>query len=189
MLGDYALIPKESLWALIPMLVYIIVAFKPKTHAITSAFLACVVGAILTAQNPAMLGKLIVKSLGSTLGLIGLIIMCGAGLGAVMSDAHVSHTMVNWIIKYVGVKTEKRAILCVILTTTLVCGLLGTLAGGCAIVAPILIPIVAAAGIKPATVGAVFQSSGETGLIWGPFTGPTVALLAITGLSYGRMML
>ena len=53
----------------------------------------------------------------------------------------------------------------------------------------ILIPVVAAAGLKPATVACLFQSSGETGLIWGPFTGPTVALLAITGLSYGRMML
>jgi len=189
MLGDYSLIPKESLWALIPMIVYVIVAFIPKVHAITSAFAACVAGMILTAQNPAMTGKLIVKSLGSTLGLIGLIIMCGAGLGYVMSQARVSHTLVYWIVKYIGVKTENRAILCVILTTTLVCGLLGTLAGGCAIVAPILIPVVAAAGLKPATVACLFQSSGETGLIWGPFTGPTVALLAITGLSYGRMML
>ncbi|MCH4096680.1 MAG: TRAP transporter large permease subunit [Acidaminococcus provencensis] len=188
-MGPYALVPKESLWALLPLLVYIIVAFKPKVHALTSSFLACLVGYILTGQTPALTAKLIQKSLGSTLGLIGLIIMCGAGLGAVMSEAHVTHTLVHWIVKYIGVKTEKRAILCVIITTTLVCGLLGTLAGGCAIIAPILIPVVAAAGLKPATVACLFQSSGETGLIWGPFTGPTVALLAITGLSYGRMML
>lgn len=188
MLGDYALIPKESLWALIPMLVYIVVAFKPKTHALTAGLLAVITGYVLTGQSPAMFSTTVVKAMSSTLGVIGLIIMCGAGLGSVMSEAHVSHTFVSWIIEYVGVKTEKRAILCVILTTTLICGLLGTLAGGCAIVAPILIPIVAAAGLKPATVAALFQSSGETGLIWGPFTGPTVALLAITGLSYGRMM-
>ena len=149
-MGPHALIPEESLWALIPLVVYVIVAFKPKVHALTSAFLSCAVGYILTGQTPALTGKLIQKSLGSTLGLIGLIIMCGAGLGAVMTEAHVTHTMVHWIVKYVGVKTEKRAILCVILTTTLVCGLLGTLAGGCAIVAPILIPVVAAAGLKPA---------------------------------------
>lgn len=189
MLGPYAMIPKESLWALIPMVIYIIISLRPKTHPITAAFASCVVGFVMTGQTPAMFGKLVVKSLGSTLGLIGLIIMCGAGLGAVMSEARISHTMVNWIVKYVGVKSEKRAILCVLVSTTLICGLLGTLAGGCAIVAPILIPIVAAAGLKPATVGAIFQSAGETGLIWGPFTGPTVALLAITGMSYGPMML
>lgn len=189
MLGDYALIPKESLWALIPMLVYIVIAFKPKAHAVTAGLLAVITGYFLTGQTPALFAKTVTKSLSSTLGVIGLIIMCGAGLGAVMSEAHVSHTFVKWIIKYIGVKTEKRAIICVIVTTTLICGFLGTLAGGCAIVAPILIPVVATAGLKPATVAALFQSSGETGLIWGPFTGPTVALLAITGLSYGRMML
>ena len=189
MLVPYALIPEESLWALIPLAVYILVSFRPRVHALTIAMIACLFGYILTGQTPAMTGALVVKSLGSTLGLIGFIIMCGAGLGSVMSEARVSHTIVYWIVKYIGVTTEKRAILCVIVTTTLVCGLLGTLAGGCAIVAPILIPIVAAAGLKPATVACLFQSSGETGLIWGPFTGPTVALLAITHLSYGRMML
>ena len=39
-MGPYALVPKESLWALLPLLVYIIVAFKPKVHALTSSFLA-----------------------------------------------------------------------------------------------------------------------------------------------------
>lgn len=188
-MGPYAFIPEESLWALIPMAVYIVVSFMPKSSGLTSAFVACAVGFFLTGQTPTMFGKLVTESLGSTLGLIGLIIMMGAGLGTLMTEAGISHTMVYWIIQKIGVKTEKRAIITVIVTTTLVCGLLGTLAGGCAIIAPILIPVVAAAGLKPATVGAVFQSSGETGLIWGPFTGPTVALLAITGLSYGRMML
>ncbi|MEA5135333.1 MAG: TRAP transporter large permease subunit [Candidatus Fimivivens sp.] len=188
-MGPYAFIPEESLWALIPMAVYIVVSFMPKSSGLTSAFVACVAGFFLTGQTPTLFGKLVTESLGSTLGLIGLIIMMGAGLGSLMTEAGISHTMVYWIIQKIGVKTEKRAIITVILTTTLVCGLLGTLAGGCAIIAPILIPVVAAAGLKPATVGAVFQSSGETGLIWGPFTGPTVALLAITGLSYGRMML
>lgn len=188
-MGPYSFISEESLWALIPMAVYIVVSFLPKSSGLTSAFISCVAGFFLTGQTPKLFGKLVTESLGSTLGLIGLIIMMGAGLGTLMTEAGISHTMVYWIINKIGVKTEKRAIITVIVTTTLVCGLLGTLAGGCAIIAPILIPVVAAAGLKPATVGAVFQSSGETGLIWGPFTGPTVALLAITGLSYGRMML
>ncbi|MCD2436578.1 hypothetical protein LQE88_11380 [Acidaminococcus sp. NSJ-142] len=66
-MGPYALVPKESLWALLPLLVYIIVAFKPKVHALTSSFLACLVGYILTGQTPALTAKLIQKSLGSTI--------------------------------------------------------------------------------------------------------------------------
>ena len=54
--------------------------------------------------------------------------------------------------------------------------LLGTLAGGNAIIAPIIIPIVAAVGITPSTVGVIFQAMGETGLIWGPFTPPVIGL-------------
>ncbi len=87
MLGPYALIPEESLWALIPLAVYILVSFRPRVHALTIAMIACLFGYILTGQTPAMTGALVVKSLGSTLGLIGFIIMCGAGLGSVMSEA------------------------------------------------------------------------------------------------------
>ena len=188
-MGPYALIPEESLWGLIPMVVYLIWAFKPNTRALTSAFLACLAGFFLTGQTPAMFGELMSKSLASTLGVIGLIIMLGAGLGELMTETHVSHVLVRWIIDKIGVNTEKKAILATIVVTVVVCGLLGTLAGGCALIAPILIPVVAAAGLKPSSVGAIFQSAGETGIIWGPFTGPTVTLLALTGLSYGRMML
>ncbi|MCI8510912.1 MAG: TRAP transporter large permease subunit [Lachnospiraceae bacterium] len=188
-MGPYACIPEQSLWGLIPMIVYIVLAFMPRLSSIAAVFLACVVGFFLTGQTPAMFGSLITESLGSTLGLIGLIIMMGAGLGELMTESGVSHTLVCWVINGIGVKTQKRAILALMVVTVLVCGLLGTLAGGCAIIAPIMIPVVAAAGIKPATVGAVFQSAGETGIIWGPFSGPTVTLLALTGLGYGGMML
>ncbi len=188
-MGPYAILPEKSLWALLPMLVYIVVSFLPKGTGLVSCFLACVVGFFLTGQTPAMFGKTVTESLGSTLGLIGLIIMMGSGLGALMTETGVSHTMVHWIINKIGVKTEKQAIIATIVVSVVICGLLGTLAGGLAIIAPILIPVVAAAGLKPSAVGAIFQSAGETGLIWGPFTGPTVTLLALTGLSYGEMML
>ena len=188
-MGPYALIPEQSLLGLIPMVVYVVLAFMPRISSIAAVFLACAAGFFLTGQTPAMFGSLMAESMGSTLGLIGLIIMLGAGLGQLMTETGVSQTLVYWVINGIGVKTQKRAILALMAVTTLVCGLLGTLAGGCAIIAPIMIPVVAAAGIKPSTVGAVFQSSAETGIIWGPFSGPTVALLALTGLSYGRMML
>lgn len=188
-MGPYAILPEESLWALIPMVIYIASSFLPNCSGLTSVFFACIAGFFLTGQTPAMFGNLVTESLGSTLGLIGLIIMLGAGLGTLMTNSGVSHTIVYYIINKVGVKTPRRAIIAIMIITVLICGLLGTLAGGVAIIAPIIIPVVAAAGLKPATVGALFQSTGETGLIWGPFTGPTVALLAITGLSYGEMML
>lgn len=187
-LGKYALIGEESLWALIPLLVYIVLTFvglKP----LTATFAGVLVGIVFTMISPTNLATLFATSMGSFLGIIGLIIMLGSGLGALMMDTGVSKTLVKMIIDKIGVNNQKKGIIAVIISSTVICALLGTLAGGNAIIAPIIIPVVAAVGLTPSTVGAIFQSAGETGLIWGPFTGPVVALLAVTGLSYGQMML
>jgi len=187
-MGEYALIQSPSLWALLPLLIYIVMVFMGY-RPITAVLAGTVVGVILTGQSPASFAKLLSAAPGSFLGLIGVIIMFGSGLGVIMTKAGVSQTIVNWIVKSIGVNTKNKAILAVIVSSVIICGLLGTLAGGTAIIAPIIIPVVAAVGITPSTVGAIFQSAGETGLIWGPFTPPVVALLAVTGLSYFDMML
>ncbi|WP_422487045.1 TRAP transporter large permease subunit [Gudongella sp. DL1XJH-153] len=187
-LGTYALIGERSLWALLPLATYLVLIFMGK-KALSATLGGVAVGIVLTMLGPGSIARMFASSMGSFLALIGLIIMLGSGLGELMLKTGVSKTIVKWIIDKIGVNTEKKGILAIIVSSTVICGLLGTLAGGNAIIAPIIIPVVAAVGLTPSTVGAVFQSSGETGLIWGPFTGPVVALLAVTGLSYGRMML
>lgn len=186
-MGKYALISEQSLWGLLPLLVYLVLVFSGK-KTLTATLGGVVVGAILTGQNLGGLSSLFANSLKSFLAVIGLIIMLGSGLGEIMGEAGVSNVIVNWIIEKVGVDSKKKGILAVIISSTVICALLGTLAGGNAIIAPIIIPVVASVGLTPSTVGAIFQSAGETGLIWGPFTGPVAALLAITGLTYGQMM-
>lgn len=186
-MGKYALITSPSLWALLPLLVYTILVFRGY-KTITATIVGVIVGFVLTGQTPASFSGMIRESLGSFLALIGFIIMLGGGLGELMSETRVSHTIVHWIVEKIGVDNEKKGIIALIASSTIICGLLGTLAGGNAIIAPIIIPVVASVGITPSTVGAVFQSSGETGLIWGPFTPPVIALLGVTGLTYWQMM-
>ena len=182
------MITAPSLWALLPLLIYLVLLFRG--YRILSATLVGVlVAALLLGLGPADLSKMTHTALGSFLGQIGLIIMMGSGLGEVMNQSKVSHTIVTWIVNRVGVGTEKRAILATLLCSVIICALLGTLAGGNAILAPIILPVVAAARLRPGTVGAIFQSAGETGLIWGPLSPPVVGLLGVTGLSYGEMML
>jgi len=186
-MGEHALITGPSLWALLPLLVYTVLVFRG-AKTITATLAGVVVGFLLTGQTPASFSGMMRESLGSFLALIGLIIMLGGGLGAVLSETRVSHTIVHWIVEKVGVDNEKKGILALMFSSTIICALLGTLAGGNAMLAPIIIPIVASVGITPSTVGAVFQSSGETGLIWGPFTPPVIALMGVTGLTYWEMM-
>ena len=117
--------------------------------------------------------------------VIGLLIMFGTGLGVLMTEARITHTLVYWIVKRKGINTHAKGKIVLIL----VCGLLGTLAGGNAIISPILIPILAALGITPTVVAVLFKVSGEIGLIVGPLTGVTLITMQVTGLSYGQLML
>lgn len=189
-LGTWGIIKEApSLLALIPMVLYIVLAFNEKIHQLITLLICVIVGCILTGNGVPEFGVAFAGALDSTIGEIGLIIALGTGVGAVMTMTGVDKTLCRWIINGVGVNTQKKAILAIEICCVVVCGLLGTLAGGCAIIAPVIIPIVAAVGLTPNTVGCVLQSAGETGLIWGPFSGPVVTLMAITGLTYGQQML
>ena len=134
-------------------------------------------------------GATLAGSMGSFLALVGLIIMLGRGLGEVLTATGVSHTIVHRIIYGIGVDTEKKAMFGIMVACLVIVGLLGTMAGGNAIIAPIVLPIAAALGLSRSTVGVIFQAVGEEALILGPFSPPVITLLGLTGIGYGEMLL
>jgi len=173
---------------ILPLVVYIILALTGQSQIVLlvfSTFLAMILGGVSIANYSMILAS----NMGGSLTLIGLVILMSSALGKVLEKSGVSQTMVTGIIRKVGIESENKAILVTMVCSTLVCGLLGTLGGGNSILAPLIIPIVASAGLSKSTVGAIFQNAGETGLIWGPLSPAVLALLSITGLSYSRMML
>ena len=184
-----ALITAPSLWALLPLVLYIIFLFTEKADVVLVTGFCVVLGFGLLGKTPAEAGKALTVALGGNMGIIALIIMLGAGLGRVMSNSGIAQAVVFYICRIVGINTKGRALVSITICSVLICGLLGTLAGGIAILAPIVIPIAATVGLAPATVGAIMLIAGSTGLIWGPFTPPTVATLACTGLTYSQLML
>ena len=186
--GSWSIIKEPSLLALIPLLAYLIMVFRNKSN-LSGLVVGVIVAAILTGQNLQNLAGIFNAALGSFLGTIGLIIMFGSGLGYLMNKAKVSHTLVYWIVKQIGVDSETKGMLATIVSSIVICGLLGTLAGGNAVIAPVIIPLVAAVGLTPTAVAALLRVSGEVGLIMGPLTGVTIATMGVTGLSYGKLML
>jgi predicted histidine transporter YuiF (NhaC family) len=187
-LGSWALISSPSLLALIPLLVYLIMVFRNKSN-LAGLIAGVIVAAVLTGQDLEALASIFTAALGSFLGTIGLIIMFGSGLGYLMDKTGVSHTLVYWIVKRIGVNSEKKGMMAIIISSIVICGLLGTLAGGNAVIAPVIIPVVAAVGLTPTAVCALLRVSGEVGLMVGPLTGVTIATMGVTGLSYGKLML
>jgi H+/gluconate symporter-like permease len=177
-----------GLLGLLPLVVYVILVFRD-IDPLPATAICVLIGAILTHQSLISFGEVLAKAMGSFLALVGLIIMLGRGLGEVLTETKVSHTIVHKIIFRIGIDTEKKAMLGTMLACLVVIGLLGTMAGGNAILAPIILPIAASVGLSRSTVAVIFQAVGEEALILGPFTPPVVTLLGLTKIGYGEMIL
>ena len=172
----------------LPLLIYIILSFKGK-DMLTVVLLCVVIGAILTGQTPITFGVALQQALGSFLGLIGFIILMGAGLGEVLSETKVAQNIVHLVITKTGVKTRTQAMIATMISSVILVGLLGSMAGSNAILAPIIIPIVASFGITPNALGVLLHGAGATGLFLGPFVPPVVTTMALTGITYGAYLL
>lgn len=178
----------SPIFGILPLIAFIVLALLGKSQ-IVILILSTVLAMILSGTGIAEYSQMLAGTMGSSLTLIGLVVLMSSALGKVLEKTGITQTMVTGIIRCIGIKTENQAIIVTMFCSTLVCGLLGTLGGGNSIIAPILLPVVASVGLSKSTVGAIFQNAGETGLIWGPLSPAVVALLSLTGLSYGRMML
>lgn len=187
-LGSWSLIQAPSLLALIPLIIMIVMAFIGKNN-VSGMMVGIIVAALMMGQDLGMLANVFKAALGSSTTLIGVIIMTGAGLGVLMTETGVTQTMVYWIVKKIGVNTQTKAKISLVVCSILICGLLGTLGGGNAVISPIILPIMASLGVTPTVVAALFKTAGEIGLILGPLTGVTLITMEVTGLSYGQLML
>lgn len=187
-LGNWALIEAPSLLALIPLIIYIVMAFKGKNN-VSGLMTGIAAAFILLGLNLKTLAGVFQSAMGSTTVMIGLIIMTGAGLGVLMTETRVTHTLVYLIVNSLKVNTQTRAKVALIISSVLICGMLGTLGGGNAIIAPIIIPIMASLGVSPTVVGVLFKVAGEVGLILGPLTGVTLITMEVTGLNYLQLLL
>lgn len=187
-LGINALISAPSLWGLLPLLVYIVLIFMNQSNLV-SIMSGVLVGAVLLGHDLGMLANDFAASLGSFVAMIGLIIMLGAGLGKLMNASGITEALVYWIVKGLKVNSQNKARFALMVISIVICGLLGTLGGGNAIIAPIVIPVLASIGLTPTTTALILKNAGVIGLIWGPLTGVTLTTLELTEMGYGEYML
>lgn len=169
------------------IVIYTILVFRNVDPLIATA-IGVALGFLFNLSTPLEMGKILESSLGSFLALVGFIIMLGRGLGEVLTETKVSHTLVHKIVYSIGVNTQTRVKIGVVISSTVIVAILGTLAGGLAILAPILRPIASSVGLSRPSLAVLMQAAGEEALIIGPFAPPVVALLGVTGLTYGTML-
>jgi TRAP-type C4-dicarboxylate transport system permease large subunit len=145
---------------------------------------AVVTAVVLTRSTPAALGPVLIESMGSLIALLGVIILLGAGLGEVLKRTGVAEFVVLSVVRKVGLTTQLRAQLGVMLACTILAGALGTLAGSVAIVAPIVIPLLAALGFSTTATAAMFFFSGLAGLTLSPFAPITTSIYGAAQVSW-----
>lgn len=177
-----------SLWGLLPLVVYIGLCFS-KYGQIAAVLAGMLVAAVMGGHGILDVAGAIRGGLGSFLGYIGMIILLGGGLGQVLKHTGVVNILVTAVTSKMKVDSEKKAFTVVMLCSVIIVSLLGTMAGGNAILAPILIPIAASVGVTPNAMAVLLHGAGASGLFLGPFTPPMVALMEFTGLSYPQVVL
>lgn len=177
-----------SLSSLSLIILYAIMVFRNIDPLVATA-IGVGLGFIFNKSTPLEMGKVFESALSSFLALVGFIIMLGRGLGEILTETKTSHTLVHKIVYSIGINTKTRVKIGVILSSITIVGILGTLAGGLAVLAPILRPIAGNVGLSRPSLAVLMQASGEEALILGPFAPPVVALLGVTSLSYSTMLI
>ncbi|MED0676605.1 hypothetical protein ABEV55_09845 [Aneurinibacillus thermoaerophilus] len=183
------MIHSPSLWGLVPLIVFIILIFR-KWNPIAAISGAIIVGAVMSGASLMDVAKVIGKNgLTDFIAYIGLVILAGGGLGKIAEKTGVARNIVYFIMNKVGINTPNKAMISTMIASSLLAALLGTLAGANAIVAPVLIPVVAAAGLSSSVVAIIFHGAAAAGILIGPFTPPVVTLMELTGLTYPQVLL
>lgn len=189
-LGVWGLIKEyPSLLGLIPMVLYIILAFKKGIDMIIPLLISIVVGWLLTGNGATTFGAQLGAALSSTLGQVGFLIMEGAGLGIVLQKAGVSSTLCKMIVNKLGVKTQKQALVALIICQFVLSTCIGSATSSAAIVMPVLAPMLAVTGVAPVAVTVSFILSGLAGMLLAPFAAPNIMAMSLTGLSYPQYLL
>ncbi|WP_297196165.1 gluconate:proton symporter [uncultured Pluralibacter sp.] len=156
---------------------------------VLSVIAAIIFAMIMTSTGLSAMGAMLAKSTGSFIATVGLIIMLGAGVGEVATRTGAAIELVRFVVNRIGLSSQARVKFGIIASSVLICGSLGTMAGGNAIIVAVIIPVAAAVGLTPPTVAALMMTAGSVGLFTGPFTPSTVTILQLGGLSYPEYLL
>lgn len=150
-----------------------------------------IIAMIMTSTSLPEMGTMLAKSTGSFIATVGLIIMlgAGAGVGEVATRTGAAVELVKFVVHRIGLSSQTRVKLGIVISSILICGALGTMAGGNAIIVAVIIPVAAAVRLTPPTVAALMMTAGSIGLFTGPFTPSTVTILKLGGLSYPDYLL
>jgi H+/gluconate symporter-like permease len=172
-----------TLWGVLPIAMYAVLCLLGMDLVIATV-VSLLGGVLIARQTPAEFGSLLGESMGDLVTTIGVIIMLGAGVGEVLRVTGVAHTVVRWVLRLAGERSQRAVLLGVMLSCLVLVTSLGTLAGALAISAPILLPVAARVGFTRSATAAMMFVGGCAGLALAPFAGSNVAIMEAAQVGY-----
>ena len=97
-----------------------------------------IIAMIMTSTGLPEMGAMLAKSTGSFIATVGLIIMLGAGVGEVATRTGAAVELVKFVVHRIGLSSQTRVKFGIVVSSILICGSLGTMAGGNAIIVAVL---------------------------------------------------
>lgn len=176
-----------GLWGLLPIIIYAALALL-ELNILLSTFVAMVAAIALAGLDVIETGEVMSESVGSFITVVGVIIMLGAGLGAIANATGAAQTLVSAVMRIAGTRSVVRTQVGVMVASMLIVGSLGTLAGGNSIIAPLVIPIAASVSLSRPATAVTLHTAGAAGLILGPFTPPVVTIMGAADISYTQYL-
>lgn len=178
----------NSLWGLLPIACYAIVALSG-VNLLVATFVAFLTGILLTGRGVAETGEILGDSLGDMVAIIGIVILLGGALGELLRVSGIADELVRGVMRLVRNESMFAVQVGVMLSCVVLTFILGTLAGGLAIAAPVLLPLAARAGYTRSATAVMMFLGGCGGIAIAPFAGSNIAILAASGIGYGEYLL
>ncbi|MFJ2711656.1 Na+/H+ antiporter NhaC family protein [Pseudomonas sp. NPDC087346] len=173
----------NTVWGLVPILLYAGLCIAGLDIVLATAVALAAAFAILQPQ-PIDIGVMLGSSLSNNVTIIGLITLMGAGLGEVLKTTGVAHTIVKVVLNGIGIRSERAAIVSIMLSSMLIVFMLGTIGGALAVAGPILIAFATQYSITRRATAVAFLYGGCAGLALAPFAGSNIAIMQAAKVSY-----
>jgi Na+/H+ antiporter NhaC len=182
--GSWAIVPAQSLYGLIPLILYIVLAMILSKNMILPLIISVFVGFLMSGNGAVVFGSEMAKALGGLMGMIGTLVVMATGLGGVMNQIGVTETLCIWLIRAFHVNSKKRAILTIAAVAFVLAFAVGSGITAAAISIAFMIPVAARFRVRPLTMCVVQLIVGFAGMTLSPFSATNIAAMNITGLPF-----
>ncbi|ROO86928.1 putative ion transporter superfamily protein YfcC [Actinocorallia herbida] len=175
-------------WGLLPIGVYAALAIGG-LNLVGATFVALLSGLLLARPAPVDAATTLLGAFGDSVFFIGVLCALGSALGEILRRTGGAALLVRRVLRMFPADGRSAIALGVMTSALVLVFALGTLAGALAVIAPLVVPVAARAGLTRSTTATALLLGAGAGLATAPFSPANIAIFDATGISYPLFLL